>query len=105
MEQDKLREIYYNPEQGLSSARQLYNLVKEYGYTLKDVQTWLNNQETQQIFKPPIKNFSSIVGHTDADYQMDTMYLEQFRRQNRGYIGLMTFIGRGGIFYLLLVTC
>lgn len=88
----KLREIYYDPSTGLSSAKQLYEKVKIFGYSMNDVIKWLATQESHQIFKPPVKNFSAIVGHTDADYQMDTMFLEQYKKQNKGFIGLMTFI-------------
>lgn len=90
--EDFLKKLYYSPETGLSSAKILYGLAKNKGIKFKEVKFFLNNQETHQIFGTKKKYYSSIIGITDSDYQMDSMYLEQFRRQNDGYIGLLNFI-------------
>lgn len=91
MEQ-KLSELYYNPETGLTSAKQLYEQLRDTNYSVNDVKKWLSKQETHQIFKKPKKQYATIYGRTNADYQMDSMFLDQFKRQNSGYIGLLTFI-------------
>jgi len=87
-----LNKIYYDVEKGLGTAQQLYEQVKDKGIKLNEVKNFINNQETQQIFAPKHKNYTAIIGHTNEDYQMDSMYLEQYKKQNDGYIGLMNFI-------------
>ena len=46
-----LSKIYYDPLQGFLSAKKLYDKVKEYGYTLKEVKDFINSQETYQVNK------------------------------------------------------
>ena len=87
-----LTKLYYDPQTGLSSAKNLYNLAKPYGYTQKYIKEWINKQETNQIFKTQKKHYLPIIGYGTDEYQMDVMFLEQYKKYNKGYIGLMTFI-------------
>lgn len=90
---DRLNKLYFDNE--YPSANQLHELSKKlYGYTysIKDIKTWLAQQEGQQIFGKKKQNYFSIVGRTPDDYQMDTMFLDQYKKSNKGFIGLMTFI-------------
>jgi len=87
----KLHDIYYSPLTGYHKPT-LYSEGKKLGFTKKQIDEFLNQQEITQIFTPKKKKFTKIVGHTNADYQMDVMFLEQYRRQNKGFIGLVTFI-------------
>ena len=53
--EEKLKEIYYNPQTGLISANKLYQKVKQDGVTLKQVKDYINKQETAQLLKPVVK--------------------------------------------------
>jgi len=46
-----IRSLYENPEAGLTSIRKLYEKLKQYGITYKQIQTFLNKQETHQRHK------------------------------------------------------
>ena len=53
--EEKLKEIYYNPQTGLISANNLFQKVKQDGITLKQVLTFIRKQETAQLLKPVVK--------------------------------------------------
>jgi hypothetical protein len=52
--EDKLKEIYYDPATGLSSAQHLYINANKEGkiVTLKQVKEWISKQQTHQVFAP-----------------------------------------------------
>ena len=54
----KLSEVFYNPETGLISANKRYQKVNKNGFTLKQVQEFIKNQETTQLYKPITKEKS-----------------------------------------------
>jgi hypothetical protein len=89
----KLKELYYNPQTGLSSAQQLYiNANKDCKIvTLKQVKEWLARQEHQQVFSRKKKLFNAIIGGP-KDYQMDIMFFLQYKKQNDGYDAIVNFI-------------
>ena len=88
-----LRSIYYNPEHGLGSARSLYNQVKDKGIKFSDIKSWVDNQESVQIFKE-IRNkaYPAIIAHTDNDYQCDLMFIDEFKKYNKGFSIVFTLI-------------
>lgn len=87
-----LHEIYYNPESGFLSLNNFYQKVKKFGFSKREVKDWLEKQEIKQIFTKKKKVFNSIVGNTDADYQMDLMFFQDLKRPNNGYIGMLNII-------------
>jgi hypothetical protein len=101
----KLKELYYNPQTGLSSAQQLYiNANKDCKIiTLKQVKEWLARQEHQQVFTRKKKLFNVIIGGPE-DYQMNIMFFLQYKKQNDGYDAIVNFINitsRKAYFYAI----
>lgn len=88
-----LSKIYYDPQQGLSSAKQLHDKVKKNGISLKYVTQWIKNQENNQIFKKQDKNiiYSPIIGQ-DNDFQADLMFLTQYKTKNSGFHIILNFM-------------
>ena len=89
--EQRLRELYYNPETGLTSAVKLWHRVKSEGYTLREVKEFVGKQEIQQVFNKKVKNFNAIVGG-DNDYQMDLMFFPQYKKLNEGHDTIMNVI-------------
>ena len=56
--EDKLKEIYYDPNVGLISANKLYHKLKDQGITLKQIQEFIKKQNTPQLYKPITKEKS-----------------------------------------------
>ena len=58
-----LNVLYYSPSPGISSAKKLYEKVKQRGITFQQVKDYISKQEAHQIFKkqPRIKNYFPIV--------------------------------------------
>ena len=52
-----LNVLYYSPSTGISSAKKLYEKVKQRGITFQQVKDYISKQEAHQIFKkqPRIK--------------------------------------------------
>ena len=46
-----LNVLYYSPSTGISSAKKLYELVKQRGITFQQVKDYISKQEAHQIFK------------------------------------------------------
>lgn len=87
--ENKIKQIYYDPEQGFSNVNQLYNKLKELGYsfTLSEVKKWYNSQAVNQIYKEPKPVYQKIVcpfGSVGC-IQCDLMDINKFFRQNEGY--------------------
>ena len=51
----RIREVYYDVSQGLSSAKKLYEKLKHEGITMKQINQFLQLQETSQMHKPIVK--------------------------------------------------
>src|SRR5690606_3644751 len=84
--------LYYDPEKGLGTAKQLYKLVKDLKIPYKTVEEFVNKQEVQQIVAQQKKSYIPIIGRTNSDYQLDVMFLNQYKKYNDGYIGLFNLI-------------
>lgn len=92
--EELLKQIYYDPKTGLSSAMGLYNRVRGKKITLPEVK-WLKKQETNQIFQPTDKAkiiYPPIIGRTNGEYQADLMFLTQYKTKNSGYHFILNFI-------------
>lgn len=80
--QDAFKEIYYNPETGFGSAKELYRRALqddtiEGDFELKDAQRWIKNQETEQLFAKTHRDKYStfILFGATQEYQLDSMFL------------------------------
>ena len=69
-----LNVLYYSPSTGISSAKKLYEKVKQRGITFHQVKDYISKQETHQIFKkqPRIKNYFPIV----AKYKNEVLQID-----------------------------
>lgn len=70
--EELLKQIYYDPKTGLSSAMEV---------------KWLK-KETNQIFQPTDKAkiiYPPIIGRTNGEYQADLMFLTQYKTKNSGH--------------------
>ena len=81
-----LQEAYYDPAQGLISARRLYQKVKQEGIRYKDVEAFVKNQTVHQEHQQtPIKIYYPIYSVIDGSYQADLMFYPKLKHINRGY--------------------
>lgn len=87
-----LQDTYYNPEFGYGSVKSLWQRVKEQGIPQKYVIDWYKRQETAQIFSKESKVYNKIIAKDDSSWQMDLTFYNQWKKQNKGYIGFMTII-------------
>ena len=93
--EDKLKEIYYNPNVGLISANKLYQKVKDQGISLKQVQDFIQKQETAQLFKPVIKQkiYFPITSYEPNEHiQIDLMDMSNIATTNSYYKYLLVSI-------------
>ena len=86
-----LKEIYYNPKTGFTNSNKLYLKAKDLGYNIthKEVNDFLNKQETTQITKEQKrpKYFSSITAEKiRSEYQMDIMVYDRYKYHKYKYI-------------------
>ena len=58
-----LNVLYYSPSTGISSAKKIYEKVKQRGITLQQVENYISKQVAHQIFRkqPRIKIYFPIV--------------------------------------------
>lgn len=89
-----LQKIYYDPELGLSSVKNLWERTKGKipGLTKKYLTEWYKRQETAQIFAKPKRIYNRIIGQDSSSWQLDLTFYNQFKAQNSNFIGMMTII-------------
>ena len=89
-----MRNLYYNPKTGFTSLQQLIKLVKQrYPNTPSNIiKEWYDKQIPVQTIQQPNRRieYHKIIGD-GTSYQGDIMFLEN-KRNNDGYIGMLTFI-------------
>ena len=95
MEQDKLlKEIYYNPKT-TGSIRTIYNQVKSHGITYNDVKTFVQNQQTHQIFTKPKKPkhyYPHMADYKNEILQIDLADFSDVATVNKNYKYLLVAI-------------
>lgn len=92
--EEELSKLYYDPNTGYGDYRSLW-IRSNKKYTQNAIKNWLQKQEINQVFKqvkPKDKPFKKIIAHTAYSYQMDITFYEALKRQNAGYIGILTLI-------------
>jgi hypothetical protein len=91
-QKEELNKLFYDPSIGLLSPYVFATKMKLKGFKKKDVIEWVKQQGIDQIYSvKKKKNYHSIIGKI-GDYQADTMFLKQYAKNNKGFIGLINFI-------------
>lgn len=90
-----LRDIYYNPKTGFSSAEKLYQQARKSGLsvTRKTVKEWLTNQDTYTRYKPIVRRHkfrATFVDYLGEELQMDLVDMSKYSKQNKGYYWILT---------------
>jgi hypothetical protein len=85
-----IKKYYYNPEIGFQSADKLYRKIRvdnpDAGITLKQVQEFIKNQETAQVYKRNVKpQFNQTLVAGFGNVQMDLLDLNVYKGSNSGY--------------------
>ena len=87
-----LRSKYYDPKTGFVSAQKLWEKVRDKGVTLKQVQQWLNNQESVQVSKEVRRKEGFKIVGSKGDWQADLTFYPQYKGSNNGYETILTMI-------------
>ena len=90
---DYLSSTYYNPNNsgGFTGAASLYQTIKlegKYKITLKEIKSWLSEQDAYVTFKPAIKKFPRpkvIVSSKDQMWDCDCLSMKYHTDDNEGY--------------------
>ena len=86
MDEQKLKDIYYDAETGLGSVDKLYRAAKEFGFTRKHVQAFVKKQSLNQIFKPVGKrSYFPIWSSVDGSYFADIIFYPKAAKINAGF--------------------
>ena len=78
----RLRELYYSPKTGYRTAG-YYKLLVNLPFA--DIQKFIDNQEVKQIHTTVPKSFIHIVNPELGNYQVDLMFMNQYKDYNDGY--------------------
>ena len=90
-----IRNTYYDPALGLSSAEKLYRKLKDHGVSRKDIQKFLNEQEGYQLHKKikRVKHYYPVVSNYPFEIvQVDIADFSDTSSANNGYKYLLVFI-------------
>ena len=90
-----LRDLYYNPVTGYSSAQRLYEQARQGGLDISLSQTkkWLAQQETYVRFQQPQKSFKraqTYVPRMADQLQIDLVDMSKYENENKGYRWILT---------------
>ena len=93
--EQELRDLYYNPEIGFTSAEKLYQKAKEEEIQVSRnlVKEWLKTQETYTKFKPIKKRhvfLKTFVKDLGDQLQMDLVDMKKYNKENKGYYWILT---------------
>ena len=92
--EEKLKELYYDTKTGYKSAKALYKEAKDRGLkaSFSQIKSFLNSQPTYQMNKKPkVKSMFKITAPIGF-YQGDLTFYSQYKKVNRGYIGMLCVI-------------
>jgi ribosomal protein L21E len=87
-DEEKINELFLNPEYGLSSANKLYHKLKHSGITHKQIKDFLAKHETSQISKriTKPKEYLPIMSYGPNDIiQCDILDISNMSTANSGY--------------------
>ena len=87
-----IRKTYYNPEEGLSSAKKLFEKLKTQGVTVNQIKDFLSKQEVAQQYKPvnkPKHYFPIMAKYENEIMQLDLVDMSNISTTNSGYKWLL----------------
>ena len=90
-----LKESFYSPEIGLISSEKLFKKLKDKGVSRKEVQEFVNKQESYQLHKQPAKvhhYFPIVSNYLNEIIQVDLADFSDISSTNDGYKYLLIFI-------------
>ena len=95
--EQELRDIYYDPSEGYQSAERLYQKPREKGLNIsrKMVREWLKTQDTYTRYKPVVrkhKYLKTFVRNLADQMQMDLVDMGKYGNKNKGYRWILTAI-------------
>ena len=95
--EQELRDIYYDPSKGYQSVEKLYQKAKADGVKVSRrlVKEWLETQDTYTRFKPVIRKhkfMKTFVKGLADQIQMDLVDMGQYASKNKGYRWILTSI-------------
>jgi len=83
--------LYYDPKQGLSSAKSIYDKLNK-KYTLKQIKETLENIKNQQIKSNNVDKLYIPITTPIKSYSADLTFFNQFAKVNSNYKILLTII-------------
>ena len=95
--EQELRDIYYDPSEGYKSVEKLYQKAKEkgLGVSRKAVKNWLETQDTYTRYKPVVRKhkfLKTFVKNLADQMQMDLVDMGKYGNKNKGYRWILTAI-------------
>lgn len=91
-EKNIILEIYNDPEQGFTSAQNIYKKLDK-KITLSKIKYVLDNLEINQIEanknKEEREHFNIPISQKPGSYQLDISFYDQYKKQNNGYTALL----------------
>ena len=93
--EQELRDIYYDPSEGYQSAEKLYQKAKTNGIKVSRrlVKEWLETQDTYTRYKPVIRKHKiqkTFVKNLADQIQMDLVDMGKYASKNKGYQWILT---------------
>ena len=93
--EQELRDIYYNPSEGYQSAEKLYQKAKANGVSVSRrlVKEWLETQNTYTRYKPLVKKHKFLkifVKDFSDQIQLDLVDMGNYASKNKGYRWILT---------------
>ena len=74
---EKIRQAYYNPEQGFVGIEKLFRKLKSQGIDRDDIRKFLKKQEVYQVNKKNNQKAESFIPrYVGQEYQIDLIYLD-----------------------------
>ena len=95
--EQELRDIYYDSSEGYQSAERLYRKAKEKGLNVsrRMVREWLKTQDTYTRYKPVVRKHKyrkTFVKNLADQMQMDLVDMGKYGNKNKGYRWILTAI-------------
>ena len=95
--EQELRDLYYDPSEGYKSVEKLYRKAKEkgLGVSRKTVKNWLETQDTYTRYKPVVRKhkfLKTFVKNLPDQMQMDLVDMGKYGNKNKGYRWILTAI-------------
>jgi len=88
-----IKKVYYDPKQGLTSKKKLYEKLKEQGVSYKDVKEFIDSQKMGQEYERDVNKKEEFpINAPENSYQGDITFFDKYKKVNKGFVGILTFI-------------